>query len=133
MKKLTVSLIAALMAFSVNVNANSSQSYKLITVATYLNFYLMNLNACEDYHPAARQDAYKAESTLYPFFAKLDAKVAALKINQKDKDAIANTVSNRRAKLNAQIEAGEFTLEHCNAVIGIVNAGLDPKVLEAVN
>ena len=131
MKKLTICLIAAFLAFG--AQASKSQSYKLITVSTYLNFYLMNLNACEDYHPAARQAAYKAESKLYPFFEKLDTKIAGLRIDEDDKAAIANTVSNRRAKLNAQIADGEFTIEHCNAVIGIVNAGLDKAILAAIN
>ena len=131
MKKLSSCLIAVLFAFG--AQANTNQSYKLITVSTYLNFYLMNLNACEDYHPEARQAAYAAESKLYPYFQKLDKAVASLKIDEKDKQAIANTVSIRRAKLNTQIADGEFTVEHCNAVIGIVNAGLDETILASIN
>ena len=131
MKKLAYLLVASVLAFG--ANANQSQSYKLITVSTYLNFYLLNLNACEDYHPETRQDAYKAEASLYPYFKKLDKQVATLDINAKDKAAIANTVSSRRAKLNAQIDEGEFTIEHCKAVIRIVNEGLDPKLLSSIN
>lgn len=129
MKKL---LIGALVALSFGANANNenqSQSYKLITVSTYLNFYLMNLNACEDFHPSTRAEAYKAEGTLYPYFEKLDAKVAKLDIDKEDKMAIKNTVSDRRNKLDQQIADGEFTLEHCNAVIGLVNEGLDEALL----
>ena len=131
MKKLASLLIASVLAFG--ANANQNQSYKLITVSTYLNFYLLNLNACEDYHPSTRQKAYEAEGTLYPYFEKLDKKVASLKIDEKDKAAIANTVSTRRAKLNTQISDGEFTIEHCQAVIRIVTEGLDPKILESID
>lgn len=131
MKKLASLLIASALAFS--ANANQNQSYKLITVSTYLNFYLLNLNACEDYHPSTRQEAYEAEGSLYPYFDKLDKKVASLKIDKNDKAAIANTVSTRRAKLNNQIADGEFTIEHCNAVIRIVKEGLDPKILESID
>lgn len=130
MKKLASLLIAASLAFG--ASANQNQSYKLITVSTYLNFYLLNLNACEDYHPETRQSAYEAEASLYPYFKKLDKQVASLKINDKDKAAIANTVSSRRDKLNAQIAEGEFTVEHCQAVIRIVNEGLDPKLLNSI-
>ena len=131
MKKIVSLLLASALAFG--ASANQNQSYKLITVSTYLNFYLLNLNACEDYHPVTRQAAFKAESSLYPYFEKLDKNVAKLDINEKDKDAIANTVSSRRDKLNIQILEGEFTIEHCNAVISIVNEGLDKKILESIN
>ncbi len=130
MKKLAGLFIASVLAFG--VNANQNQSYKLITVSTYLNFYLLNLNACEDYHPSTRQAAYKAEASLYPYFESLDKKVAELDIEQKDKDAIAKTVSDRRAKLNTQIAENEFTIEHCNAVVRIVNEGLDQAILKNV-
>lgn len=131
MKKLASLLIASALAFS--ANANQNQSYKLITVSTYLNFYLLNLNACEDYHPSTRQEAYEAEGSLYPYFEKLDKKVESMKIDENDKAAIANTVSSRRAKLNTQIADGEFTVEHCQAVIRIVKEGLDPKILESID
>ena len=131
MKKLATLFIASALAFG--ASANQNQSYKLITVSTYLNFYLLNLNACEDYHPSTRQAAYKAEASLYPYFERLDKKVSSLKIDENDKKAIANTVSSRRTKLNSQIEEGEFTVDHCNAVIRIVNEGLDPKILESIN
>ena len=121
-----------LLSLGFTASANENQSYKLITVSTYLNFYLLNLNACEDYHPETRLRAYEAESTLYPYFEKLDKKVASLNIDARDKEAIANTVSVRRTKLNAQITDGEFTVEHCNAVISIVNEGLDEMILQSI-
>jgi hypothetical protein len=126
-------IAASLLLASVPALASQNQSYKLITVSTYLNFYLLNLNACEDFHPGVRSEAYAAEAKLYPYFEKLDKKVAALKIDENDKAAIANTVSDRRIKLNSQIAEGEFTVEHCQAVISIVNEGLDPEVLKSVN
>ncbi|NVK25123.1 MAG: hypothetical protein HWE10_09365 [Gammaproteobacteria bacterium] len=131
MKKIVSLALASALAFG--ANASENQSYKLITVSTYLNFYLLNLNACEDYHPSTRSAAYAAEATLYPYFEKLEKKLSKMDINPKDKEAIANTVSSRREKLNMQIADDEFTVEHCNAVIGIVNDGLDSKILEAVN
>lgn len=131
MKKILIGALAIL-AFGANAKETENQSYKLITVSTYLNFYLMNLNACEDFHPSTRAEAYKAEGTLYPYFAKLDAKVANLNIDKDDKKAIQNTVSDRRNKLDKQIADGEFTLEHCNAVIGIVNEGLDDTLLATI-
>lgn len=133
MKKIT--LFTLLLSFGLSaekLNAEESQSYKLITVSTYLNFYLMNLNACEDFHPSVRAQAFKAEAQLYPYLGRLDEKVNALEIDAEDKKAIKNTVSARRAKLNKQIADGEFTVEHCNAVIGLVNEGLDEKLLSAI-
>lgn len=133
MKKITLFTLLLSLGLSIGkLNAEQSQSYKLITVSTYLNFYLMNLNACEDFHPSTRTEAYKAEGQLYPHFERLDAKVNALDIDAEDKNAIKNTVSARRAKLNKQIADGEFTVEHCNAVIGLVNEGLDETLLSAI-
>lgn len=133
MKKLVLTLVASLAFGAYAKNNSENHSYKLITVSTYLNFYLMNLNACEDFHPETRKAAYAAEGKLYPYFEKLDAKVAALKINEDDKDAIANTVSKRRTKLDRQIAEGEFTLKHCETVIKIVEEGLDETLLSAIN
>ena len=42
--------------------------------------------------------------------------------------SIVNNLNRRKA----QIAEGEFTIEHCNAVIGIVNAGLDKTILSAI-
>lgn len=130
MKK--VLLIAALLASVGEAQASKNQSYKLITASTYLNFFLLNLNACEDFHPSTRKEAYAAEAKLYPFLYKLDKKVAQLDIDENDKAAVSNTVSDRRIKLNEQIAEGEFTVEHCKAVISIVNEGLDFEVLKNV-
>lgn len=127
MKKFVSAMTLALL--SLTANASQNQSYQLITVSTYLNFYLLNLNACEDYHPEVRQAAYLAEKKLYPYFSKLDKKIATMNIDEADKRAIARTVSDRRSKLNVQIAEGEFTIEHCNAVISIVNEGLDSTIL----
>ena len=134
MKKVTSVLLGALLCVgTASASADKNQSYKLITVSTYLNFYLLNLNACEDYHPQTRQAAYKAEATLYPYFEKLDKKVESMDIDPDDKAAIAKTVSSRRDKLNTQISDGEFTAEHCNTVIAIVNEGLDPVILKSID
>ena len=136
MKKiiLTSSLVLSLFGagISTSVQAEEPQSYKLITLSTYLTFYLMNLNACQDFHPSTRSEAYKAEGELYPYFEKLDAKVKSLDIDANDKKAIKNTVSTRRAKLNRQIADGEFTVEHCKAVISLVGEGLDEKLLSLI-
>ncbi len=127
-------LIGALviLAFGAQAKSSDNQSYKLITVSTYLNFYLMNLNACEDFHPSTRPEAYAAEGKLYPYFEKQDEKVAKLDINKEDKMAIKNTVSERRTKLDRQIAEGEFTIEHCEAVISIVKEGLDETLLASI-
>jgi hypothetical protein len=139
MKNLISAAIIALSLSAVSMNAmaaskssSKNQSYQLITVSTFLNFYLVNLNACEDYHPSTRKEAYAAEAKLYPYFEKLDKKVAALDIDADDKKAIANTVSKTRGKLNVQIDEGEFTLEHCRTVIKIVNEGLDGTLLATI-
>lgn len=131
MKKLTACFIAATLAFS--AQAADNQSLKLISVSSYLNFFLVNLNGCEDYHPSVRIAAYKSESKLYPHYEKLENKINSLKIAQSEKDAIANTIVRSRTKLNAQIAEGEFSIEHCNAVIGIVENGLDANLLSALN
>ena len=118
---------------AINKKNDKNQSYQLITISTFLNFYLVNLNACEDYHPSTRKEAYAAEGKLYPYFEKLDKKVLALDIDADDKKAIANSVSKSRNKLNIQISENEFTLEHCKTVIGIVNEGLDATLLAAID
>ena len=132
MKKLLIAVMATI-ALGAHAQQNESQSYKLITVSTYLNFYLMNLNACEDFHPSTRRAAYEAEGKLYPYFEKLEAKISNIDIDKKDMQAIKNTVTDRRGKLNDQIKDQEFTIEHCNAVIGLVNDGLDEALLSALN
>lgn len=131
MKKLTACLLAASLAFG--AQAADSQSLKLISVSSYLNFFLVNLNGCEDYHPSVRAAAYQSEGKLYPHYEKLEKKISSLKIDQSDKDAISNTIARSRGKLNAQIEEGEFSVEHCKAVIGIVESGLDSNLLSALN
>lgn len=131
MKKLTACLIAASLAFG--AQAADSQSLKLISVSSYLNFFLVNLNGCEDYHPSVRIDAFKSESKLYPHYEKLDKKIKSLDIADSDKDAISNTIERSRAKLNAQIAEGEFSVEHCKAVISIVESGLDANMLAALD
>ena len=115
--------------------ALSSQSinYRLITVASYLNFYLLNLNACEDFHPTVRKTALAAENSIYPWLESLNRKVLLHKLDDKDKAAIANTVVDRRKRLNEQIAENEFTLEHCTAIIDIVNSGLDSSLLKILD
>ena len=100
MKKWVSAAIAAV-AMSTTAAANA-QDYKLITVAGYLNFYLLNLNACQDFHPPVRQSAYDAEKTLYPYLDKLYGKMGGAEgANQK---MIADIVMKRRAMLNGQIK-----------------------------
>ena len=131
MKKILLAALSVVL-FSASAQANENKSYKLITVSTYLNFYLTNLNACEDFHPSTRTDAYKAEGTLYPYLQKLDTIVTKMNIDADDKQAIKDTVYARRAKLNKQIKDGEFTLDHCQAVISLVNEGLDETLLATI-
>lgn len=121
---ISISAFPALSAQSVN--------YKLITVASYLNFYLLNLNACEDFHPTVRKSALAAENAIYPWLESLNEKVELYKLNDKDKAAIANTVVERRKRLNEQIAENEFTVEHCKAIIDIVNSGLDSSLLKVL-
>ena len=127
-------VLGLLFALALSFSAVSAQSvnYKLITVASYLNFYLLNLNACEDFHPTVRKSALAAENAIYPWLESLNSKVKAYKLNDKDKAAIANTVVDRRKRLNEQIAENEFTVEHCKAIIDIVNAGLDSSLLKVL-
>lgn len=125
MKKwLLTSLVAASLSCSVQA---ADQDYKLVTVAGYLNFYLLNLNACEDFHPAIRKAAFDAEQSLYPWLEKLDARTK----NSIDASVISDVVKKRRNALNAQINEGDFTLEHCQAVIKLLSGdGLDKTLLK---
>ena len=91
--------LAALLASSLLPAQAADQDYKLVTVAGYLNFYLLNLNACEDFHPVVRQSAYDAEKLLYPWLDKLDAKTKS----SIDASVISNVVKKRRDALNSQI------------------------------
>ena len=115
---------------SLGATSTQAANYKLITVASYLNFYLLNLNACEDFHPTVRKTALAAENSIYPWLESLNRKIEEYKLNDKDKAAIANTVVDRRKRLNEQIADNEFTLEHCTAIIDIVNSGLDSSLLK---
>ncbi|GAB59021.1 hypothetical protein [Rheinheimera nanhaiensis] len=109
----------------------NTQDYKLVTVAGYLNFYLLNLNACQDFHPSVRQSAYDAEKNLYPYLDKLYSKMGGEKgANQQ---MVSDIVMKRRNMLNAQIAEGDFTVEHCQAVVKILTEdGLDKTLLSAV-
>lgn len=121
MKKWLGAAVAALIVTS-PVQAET-QDYKLITVAGYLNFYLLNINACQDFHPQARQAAYDAEQKLYPWLEKLHSKLG-------DGKQVSEIVLKRRAMLNSQIGEGDFTLDHCQAIIKILNEdGLDKTLL----
>jgi hypothetical protein len=125
MKKLFIaSLLAASMGSSVQA---ADQDYKLVTVAGYLNFYLLNLNACQDFHPSVRHAAYDAEKSLYPWLDKLDAKTK----NSIDASVISDVVKKRRNALNAQIIEGDFTVDHCQAVVKLLTGdGLDKTLLK---
>jgi hypothetical protein len=129
MKKWASAMIAAAL-FSTTAGANT-QDYKLVTVAGYLNFYLLNLNACEDFHPAIRSAAYDAEKSLYPFLDKLHSKMGGKEgANQK---MVSDIIMKRRNMLNAQIAEGDFTIEHCQAIVKILNEdGLDKTLLSAL-
>jgi len=105
-----------------------SQDYQLLTVAGYLNFYLLNINACQDYHPEIRQQAYLAEAQLYPWLEKLQHKLGV------NKATVANVVQARREALDQQIAEGEFTLQHCQAVVKLLSGdGLDKTILQILN
>lgn len=123
-------MMGVMLSFS--VPAAQSVNYKLITVASYLNFYLLNLNACEDFHPTVRKGALAAENAIYPWLEALNAKIVEYKLNDKDKAAIANTVVDRRTELNEQIAENEFTIDHCETIIDIVKAGLDSSLLKVL-
>jgi hypothetical protein len=127
-------LTGIMFALVVSFSASSAQSvnYKLITVASYLNFYLLNLNACEDFHPTVRKSALAAENAIYPWLEALNVKIVEYKLNNKDKAAIANTVVDRRTELNEQIAENEFTIDHCETIIDIVKSGLDSSLLKVL-
>lgn len=129
-KRFTGLMLALLVTFG--AQAAQSANYKLITVASYLNFYLLNLNACEDFHPTVRKGALAAENAIYPWLEALNAKIIEFKLNNKDKAAIANTVVDRRTELNEQIAENEFTIDHCETIIDIVKAGLDSSLLKVL-
>lgn len=124
------SFMLASAAFSSVAQANT-QDYKLVTVAGYLNFYLLNLNACQDFHPAVRAAAYDAEKLLYPYLDKLYSKMGgAAGANQQ---MVSDIVMKRRNMLNTQIAEGDFTVEHCQAVVKILaEDGLDKTLLSAI-
>jgi hypothetical protein len=129
MKKWASALIAAAV-FSTTAVANT-QDYKLVTVAGYLNFYLLNLNACEDFHPSVRSAAYEAEKSLYPFLQKLYNKMGG--VDGSNQKMVSDIVMKRRNMLNTQIAEGDFTVEHCQAVVKILNEdGLDKTLLSAL-
>ncbi|MFC4656474.1 MULTISPECIES: hypothetical protein [Rheinheimera] len=126
MKKLLVTLFASVVA-TAPVSAET-QDYQLLTVAGYLNFYLLNINACQDYHPVVRQEAYLAEAQLYPWLEKLEQKLGD------NKATVAAVVQSRREALNQQIAEGEFSADHCRAVVKLLSGdGLDKTLLQILN
>ena len=134
MKKVSGIVLGIMLGLAPSFSAlsDASVNYKLKTVASYLNFYLLNLNACEDFHPTVRKKALAAENAIYPHLEALNEKIKQYKLNDQDKAAIANTVVDRRARLNEQIAENEFTLEHCEAIIDIVKSGLDVSLLKVL-
>lgn len=118
------------LVFSLALPAQAAdQDFKLVTVASYLNFYLLNLNACEDFHGSLRQQAYDAEKILYPWLEKLDAKTKG----SIDASVLAKEVQKRRDALNMQIKEGDFTLDHCRAVVKLLTEdGLDKTLLASL-
>lgn len=126
-----LSVLVATAVLSTSAAANT-QDYKLVTVAGYLNFYLLNLNACEDFHPQIRTAAYDTEKQLYPYLDKLYQKLGGAE-GQSQK-MIAGIVSKRRDMLNSQIAEGDFTLEHCQAIVKILQQdGLDKTLLASLD
>lgn len=135
MKTRLSAMIAAAILTSGTVCAAAqanTQDYKLVTVAGYLNFYLLNLNACQDFHPSVRAAAYDAEKLLYPYLDKLYSKMGGEKgANQQ---MVSDIVMKRRNMLNTQIAEGDFTVEHCQAVVKILaEDGLDKTLLSAID
>ena len=134
MKKLGYSLFAALCLSSATLSSTvkaETVDYQYLTVAGYLNFYLLNLNACEDYHPEIRQQAYDAEKQLYPWLTKLEQK---LKGADADNKTLSDVVQKRREALNLQISEGDFTLDHCKAIVKLLTGdGLDQTLLKSLN
>lgn len=130
-KWLIATVFAAMAASSWQLQA-STKDYRLLTVAGYLNFYLLNLNACQDFHPAVRQSAYQAEAQLYPWLDKLQQRIEAS--NDFDSAVLSGIVLRRRAMLNEQIEDNDFTIDHCQAIVQILNTeGLDETLLSVLN
>ena len=130
-----ISLFFLLSLSMVHLKADANtdtKNGKLFAVATYLNFYLLNLNACEDFHPTVRKDALAAENAIYPLLEALNQKVKQHKLHKQDQAAIANIAFDRREQLNQQIADKEFTIEHCEMIIDIVNSGLDKSLLEVL-
>ncbi|WP_337880606.1 hypothetical protein [Rheinheimera sp.] len=126
MKKLLAVLFASVVV-AAPVSAET-KNYQLLTVAGYLNFYLLNVNACQDYHPEVRQEAYLTEAQLYPWLDKLQKKLG------NDKATVAAVVQSRREALNQQIAEGEFTIDHCQAVVKLLSGdGLDKTLLQSLN
>jgi hypothetical protein len=129
MKKWASAMVAAAV-FATTAVANT-QDYKLVTVAGYLNFYLLNLNACEDFHPTVRTAAYDAEKSLYPYLDKLYTKMGGAKDDSHK--MVSDIVMKRRNMLNSQIAEGDFTVEHCQAIVKILREdGLDKTLLSAL-
>jgi hypothetical protein len=125
-RALCCSVIAGAMTTPVQA---ADQDYRLVTVAGYLHFYLLNLNACEDFHPSVRPAAFAAEQRLYPWLAKLEAKTKS----SIDASVISDVVRKRRDALNVQINEGDFTAEHCQAVIKLLDGnGLDQTLLKSL-
>ncbi len=134
MKKLGYSLFAALSLHALTLSSTvkaETIDYQYLTVAGYLNFYLLNINACQDYHPEIRQQAYDAEKQLYPWLSKLEQK---LKGADADNKTLSEVVQKRREALNLQISEGDFTLDHCKAVVTLLTKdGLDQTLLKSLN
>ena len=75
--------------------------------------------------------AYDAEKNLYPFLDKLSTKMDK---TGSDKKMVSDIVMKRRSMLNAQIADGDFTIEHCQAIVKILNEdGLDKTLLSALD
>lgn len=128
-------LFAAILLSSAIPAHAVDQDYKLLTVASYLNFYLLNLNACEDFHSSLRREAYEAEGLLYPWLDKLDAKTKG----SIDAGVLEAELKKRREKVSSMIKdgglkkEGGLTEEQCRFIINIVKKNeLDKTMLDAL-
>lgn len=122
-----------LFASTPSLAKSESSTINVFSASSYLNFYLMNLNACEEFHPSVQMSANKAEQVLYPHLQKLSAIVESGKLSQKEQQQLRDLLLQRKAMINEQIKSGELTLDHCNTVINIVtNEGLDPELLKSL-
>jgi len=116
-------LIFGLLTFSVQ-----STTHNLQPVSSYLNFYQLNINRCEEIYPEKMSEANEARLIVQPYLESLHKSLKKDKLN----DTSKNSQLSMSMKISEQIAESELTSDHCSFIFEIARTGLDRVLLKRI-